>query len=254
MRQRPAPVPPPEIRRRLDRRPGGQPRAGHRRARALRHRCRDRPRRRKTAGDARPAHHGAPLQGLHRVQPLPLGLVAAVPGAAGPGLRQQRAWRARPLAEGPGLHPGAAARGAVVHGRGGDLLRHRHRLWRAAPARPLRQRHDRFVRPGAGRVVGNAARGGNGRPRHRPRCQPRTAGAGQGIRRLGDGQPAVERSGRGDQGSDPWRRRLHARHFEPARGAHRRDPQRQGLGHGVLCRRGQECDDRTSVPTCCANS
>ena len=56
----------------------------------------------------RPARHGASLQGLHRVQALPLGLVAAVPGRAGPGLRQQRPWRPRALSEGAGLHAGAA--------------------------------------------------------------------------------------------------------------------------------------------------
>ena len=57
----------------------------------------------------RPAGDGAPLQGLHRVQSLPLGLVAIMPGRASPGLRQQRAWRARALSEGAGVHPGAVA-------------------------------------------------------------------------------------------------------------------------------------------------
>ena len=106
----------------------------------------------------RAARHGAPLQGLHRVQPLPLGLVAAVPGTAGPGLRQQRPWRPRALSEGAGLHDRAAARRIVVRDRRGDLVRHRHRLWRAAPHPAFRQRHDRDLRPGSGRAVGDAAR------------------------------------------------------------------------------------------------
>ena len=50
---------------------------------------------REAQAQGRPARHGASLQGLHRVQPLPLGLVAALPGSAGQGLRQQRPWRAR---------------------------------------------------------------------------------------------------------------------------------------------------------------
>ena len=41
------------------------------------------------------ARDGAPLPGLHAVQPLPLRLAAAVPGSAGEGVRQQRPWRAR---------------------------------------------------------------------------------------------------------------------------------------------------------------
>ncbi len=61
----------------------------------------------------------------------------------------------------------------------------------------------------------------DGRARHRARRQPGAAGARQGVRRLGDRQPALERPGRRDQGSDPWRRRFHARHVEPARGPHR---------------------------------
>ena len=116
------------------------------------------------AGAGRPARHGAPLQGLHRVRPLPLGLVAAVPGRAGDGLRQQRPWRPRPLSEGAGLHGGAAARRAVVRCRRGDLLRHRHRLWRVAPAQHLGQRHDRAC----------SARGRSG---CRRRSSPRAMGA-----------------------------------------------------------------------------
>ncbi len=42
-------------------------------------------------------------------------------------------------------------------------MRHRHRLWGAAPPPALRQRYDRDLRPGARRAVGDAARGGDGR-------------------------------------------------------------------------------------------
>ena len=141
------------------RRAAGQPRARHRRARALRRRRRGR-RRRRPRAQARigAARHGASLQGLHGLQSLPLRLVAAVPGSAGHGLRQQRAWRPRPLSEGAGLHAGAAARRAVLRDRRGDLLRHRHRLRRAAPDEHFGQRHDRDLRPGAGRPLGDAAR------------------------------------------------------------------------------------------------
>ena len=155
----------------FDRRPAGRHRAGDRRPRAVRHRRRGRPGRPGGPGQDRPARHGASLQGLHRVQPLPLRLVAAVPGSAGQGVRQQRPWRARQVHEGAGLHAGAAARRAVLRCRRGDLVRHRHGLWRAAPHPALGQRHDRDLRPGPGRAVGDAAGEGDGRARHRARRQ-----------------------------------------------------------------------------------
>ena len=62
------------------------------------------------AGQNRPARHGAPLPGLHPVRPLPLRLAATVPGGAGEGVRQQRAWRACAIPDGAGQHAGAAAR------------------------------------------------------------------------------------------------------------------------------------------------
>ncbi len=206
--------------RRLDRRACGAERTDHRRARALRHRRRDRAGSARGAGADRPARHGAPLQGLHRVQPLPLRLVAAVPGRAGAGLRQQRAWRPRQIPEGAGVYAGAVARRIVVHHRRGDLVRHRHRLWRVAPHPALGQRHDRDFRPGAGRPVGDAARHGDGRAGHRARCQRGAARPRQGIRRRRDRQPALERSGRRDQGFDArLRRRVHARHVDRSRKA-----------------------------------
>ena len=68
------------------------------------------PERQREDGPNRPAGHGAPLQGLHGLRSLPLGLVAAVPGRAGPRLREQCPWRSCTLSEGAGLYPGAAAR------------------------------------------------------------------------------------------------------------------------------------------------
>ena len=73
------------------------------------------------------------------------------------GLRRDRARRARRLHEGAGAHAGAAARRTVVRGRRRDLLRHRHRLRRPAPARPAGRPHDRHLRPGPGRPVGDAS-------------------------------------------------------------------------------------------------
>ena len=165
--------------------------------------------------------------------------------AAGAGLRQQRPWRPRQLSEGAGLHPGAAARRIVLRHRRGDLLRHRHRLWRAAPHPDFRQRHDRDLRPGPGRAVGDAAGGGDGGARHRARRQRGAARTRQGIRRRRDRQPALQRPGRRDQGSDArlWRR-VHPRHLEPAGRPHRRGARHQGVGHDLLCRRAQPGDDR----------
>ena len=215
-----------------DRRSAGQPRPGDRRARAVRDGRGDRRRRQRQAGPCRSARHGASLQGLHGVRALPLRLVAVVPGRTGPGIRQQCPWRARALSKGTGLHVGAARRRAQLHDRSGDLLWYWDRLWRIATAQDFRRRHDRSVRPGPGRIVGDPTRRGDGRPRHRARCQSRAAGACQGVRGLGNGEPALERPGRRDQGPDPWRRRFHARHVEPTRGPHRGGAQRQGLGHG----------------------
>ena len=135
-------------------------RSRHRRARTLRRGGRGRHRGRCQGGAHRPARDGASLSGLHPVQSLPLRMAAALPGGAGQGLRQQRAWRPRAISEGARQHAGAAARRTVVLGRGGDRLRFRHRLQRAAPHEPFGQRHDRDLRPGAGRAW---------RPRNTPR-------------------------------------------------------------------------------------
>ena len=72
------------------------------------------------SGQGGPARNGASLQGLHRVQSLPLRLVAALPGSAGKGVRQQRPWRACQVPEGAGLYAGAIARRAVLRRRRGD--------------------------------------------------------------------------------------------------------------------------------------
>ena len=186
-----------------------------RRARALRRRGGDRFRRRCAGGACRPAGDGAPLSGLHPVQPLPLRMAAALPGGAGQGLRQQRPWRPRAISEGAGQYAGAAAGRVVVLGRCGDRLRFRHRLRRAAAHEPLRQRHHRDLRPGPGGAGGHAICQGDGRAGDRARHQPAAAGARRGVRRRSCGQPRLERSGGRDQGPHPWPlRRPHARHFE----------------------------------------
>ncbi len=160
----------------------GHPDAGrsrHRRARALRRGGRDRLRGRCQGGAHRRARDGASLSGLHAVQPLPLRMAAALPGGAGQGLRQQRPWRSRAISEGARQHAGAAAGRTVVLGGRGDRLRFRHRLQRAAPHEPFRQRHHRDLRPGPGRTGGHAIRQGDGREGDRARHQPAAAGARQ---------------------------------------------------------------------------
>ena len=108
-------------------------------------------------------HDGASLSGLHPVQPLPLGLAAALPGGAGEGLWQQRPRRPRQVPEGAGQHDGAAAREPELHGGCCHLLRLGHRLRRAPAHEPLRPRHDRHLRPGAGGPRRHAIRQGDGR-------------------------------------------------------------------------------------------
>ena len=56
---------------------------------------------------------------------------------------------------------------------------------------------------------------GDGGARHRARCQRGAARPRQGVRRRRDRQPALQRSGRRDQGSDArLRRRVHPRHVD----------------------------------------
>ena len=62
------------------------------------------------AGADRPARHGAPLRRLHRLQPLPLRLVAAVlRRSRSPSTATTRMAATRIVHEGAGLHAGAAA-------------------------------------------------------------------------------------------------------------------------------------------------
>ena len=84
------------------------------------------------------------------------------------------------VSEGAGQHAGAAGRRADVLRRCGDLLRVRHGVQRAAADAPVRQRHDRDLRPGSGGARRHAVRQGDGRARDRARHQPAAAGARQG--------------------------------------------------------------------------
>ncbi len=69
----------------------------------------------------------------------------------------------------------------VVHDRRGCLVRHRDGL-RGASAHPaFRQRHDRDLRPGAGRFVGDAACRRDGGARDRARRQRGAAQPRQGV-------------------------------------------------------------------------
>ena len=113
--------------------------------------CRSKQAQRRHARDA------APLPRLRRLRALLDRLDAALRRGRRRGLRRDRPRRARALHEVPGADAGAAARRAVVRGGRGDLLRHRHRVGRAAPARPAGRPHHRDLRPGTGRPVGDAA-------------------------------------------------------------------------------------------------
>ena len=196
---------------------------------------------------------GAPLPGLHAVQSLPLRLAAALPGSAGEGVRQQLAWRTREVSEGAGQHAGAAGGRASLLRRRGDLVRLRHGVQRAAADAALRQRHDRDLRPGAGRPGRHAVRQGDGCAGDRARRQPAAAAARQGLRRGRGGGSRLERSGGGDQGPDARTlRRSVAGHVEQSGSAGERDPQHQGMGHDVLRRRGRRREDRCQPACCCA--
>ncbi len=150
-----------------------QPESGDRRPRAVRHRRRGRARRvasaRRKIGQRVMVHHYKGCTVCNHCRSGWSQLCQEVPvkvyGNNAHGGHAQ-------IPEGAGLHAGAAARRTVVRSRRGDLLRHRHRLRRAAAHAAVRQRHDRDLRPGAGRAVGDAARQGDGRARHRARRQP----------------------------------------------------------------------------------
>ena len=137
--------------------------------------------------------------------------------------------------------------------RRGDLVRLRHGVQRAAADAPIRQRHDRDLRPGAGGPGRHAVRQGDGRAGDRARHQSAAAGARQGVRRGRGGGSGLERSGGGDQGPDarPLRRSV-AGYLEQSGGAAERDPQHQGVGHDVLRRRGRRREDRRQPACCCA--
>ena len=67
------------------------------------------------------------------------------------GLRRHRARRPCAVPQGAGAHAGAAARGAFLRRGRRGVLRHRHRLRRAAAHAPRRRLDARGVRPGTGR-------------------------------------------------------------------------------------------------------
>ncbi len=156
--------------------PGCQQRADHRGARALRRGCRGGRGRRAEPGLGRHARHAASLSRLRRLPAVQHGLDAAVRRRRAGGLWRDRARRPCALPQGPGPHHGRVAGGIVVRGRGGHLLRHRHRLGRPAAAGADRGPDHRRVRAGAGRAVGHAARREDGRAGDRARHLARTPG------------------------------------------------------------------------------
>ena len=199
---------------------GGLPVAaepGHRRPRAVRHRRRGRSRR-SPRGQAKigTTGHGAPLQGLHRVQSIadPAGrscarkcrsrCTATTPMAGTPRYLKVPAFTLVPLLD----------ELSFTSGRG-DFVRHRHRLWRAAPHSALGQRHDghSFAQGPLGLSATQLAKG-DGVAGHRARCQrgsgstaPRNSAPTKSSTRA-----RIDPVAR-DQGFDArLRRRIHARH------------------------------------------
>ncbi len=159
-------------------------------------------------------HH---YQGCNALRPLPVRLDPALPRRADQGVWQQRPWRPRAVLESAGEHRAAPGWRAVLRHGGRHRVRHGDRVRRAAPGQPLGQRHHRRVRPGPGRAVRHPARRRHGRAGDRARRQPRAAGARQGVRRLGDGGPALQRRRRPDTRADRRARRGRGRSTPPAR-------------------------------------
>ena len=115
---------------------------------------------------SRRAGHGAPLLRLWSVSALPHGMVANVHRRLDR-LRRHTSWRTCAVHEDAGEHAGAAARRALIRDRRGDLVRYRNGVRRVAPHRSFRPGYDCDFRAGAGRLVGDTIRGGDGCARHR---------------------------------------------------------------------------------------
>ncbi len=134
---------------------------------------------------------------------------------------------------------------ALLRDGRGDLLRHRHGLGRAEAGQPAGRRDHRHLRPGPGRAVGDAARGRDGRARHRHRRRPGAAPARPGVRRARGDRPRGGRRGGRDPRPDARRGRPQdAGRLLRAGGARRGGARGAVVGHGLLRRRARPGDAR----------